>query len=90
MNRISSPTRSIVPRPPPTTMSMRARREIDEIYAPSVTSGEPLFPCQPAVFSPFLSNADGPMLPAVHIDVFRAEAKTPMERAHRDFVQPQF
>ena len=39
---------------------------------------------------PFLSNADRPMLPAVRIDVLYAEAKTPMERVHRDFVQPEF
>ena len=39
---------------------------------------------------PFLSNADGPLLPAVRIDVVHAEAKTPMQRVHRDFVQPEF
>ena len=90
MTRIPSPTRSILSRQPPTTMSMRARREIDEICAPSATSGEPLFPCQPAVFGSFLSNADGPLLPPVRINVVHAAAKTPMERVHRDFVQPEF
>ena len=49
MTRIPSPARSIVPRPPPATMPMRARREIDEICAPSARSGWTLFPRQPAV-----------------------------------------
>jgi len=63
MTRIPSQTRSIVPRPPPTTMPMRARREIDEIYAPSATSGESIFPRQPAVSAHSCRTLTGRCLP---------------------------
>ena len=86
---IRSQTLLIVRRRPPTTLPVRAQREIDEHCAPFCTSGRSISPRSPAV------SALCSVTPEDHASQ-ETNSRNPrslrklQENVHRNFVQPEF